>query len=251
MKRSTKHMLTLPLAASLALAAAGCQWMAPQSRPGDVDAAAAAASDDRAPAESGDVSERLAQRERELVQRSIELENQREANRLLQAELDATLVDLHYLESQFVTLEHQLTREETKASAVATLADAQVLYDRSRESGSGGLGDDDWMEIDRRMTSAEEAMTRQHYAAAAYHAHRAMRLLNRSERQRNSFLSSGTARVVFVSLANVRKGPGQGSEIVDQLERGTVVVELERDEDWTKVRMRSGDIGWIHASLLR
>jgi hypothetical protein len=250
MKHATKNNLMLPLVTTLALTAAGCQWMAPQSRAGDIDVADAPAASDTH-ADVADLSTQLAERERELVERSIELENERESNRILQAELDATMADLRYLESQFVTLEHQLTREESKASAVATLADAQVLYDRSRESGSKSLGEREWMEVDRRMSLAEDAMARAHYAAAAYHAHRAMRLLNRSELERSSFLSSGTARVVFVPVANIRKGPGEAFEVVTQLERSTVVVELEREGDWVKARMRSGDVGWIHTSLVR
>jgi SH3-like domain-containing protein len=50
----------------------------------------------------------------------------------------------------------------------------------------------------------------------------------------------------------LRKGPGAKTAIVDRLSRGTVVVELDRNDGWVKVRHPvTAAEGWVKASLVR
>jgi hypothetical protein len=249
--------LILPVLIALAsLSVSGCRWMAPQHRASatDVDQLDEETLREeyrRLLANCAELEVDRERREEELARRTIEVEDQREANRLLQAELDATLTDLHYLESQFITLEAQLSQDESKASAVAAMADVQLLYGKFHREHRELLSDDEWEEVDRRLAAGEEAIANVNFTAAVYHAHRAMRMLNHSARQQQSYLATGTPRVVKVSSANYRKGPGADFGVLGQLARGTVVVEMSRNKDWSEVRTRSGQVGWIHASLIR
>lgn len=242
--------------AVLAVTSGGCRWAAPESRVRAIDPDTA----DRETLEQEyerllELNSRLEaereQCEKELAGRTIELENERESRRLVRAELDATLTDLQYLESQFLTLERRLGQEESKASAVAAVADAQLLYGKFRQEHRQLLTREERAEVDRRLAAADEAIGLGQFTAAVYHAHRAIRLLNLSERERQSFLSAGTPRVVSVAVANYREGPGTEYGVVGQLPRGTVVVELAQSDEWMQVKMRSGATGWVHASLIR
>jgi uncharacterized protein YgiM (DUF1202 family) len=78
-----------------------------------------------------------------------------------------------------------------------------------------------------------------------------MRILNQTERLNNIAFSDGTPRIVSVSKANVREGPGPKFDVIDKLTFGTVVVQLDVMNDWCKVRTQSGKSGWVHVSLIR
>jgi len=237
------------------IACAGCQWAAPRSAGShrDVDALdenGLRGEYDRLSARADELERADAARSLELAKSEADLESQRELNRLLRQELDATTKDLDFLESQFITLEHRLTREETRASAVASLADAQLLYEKFKKEGNDSTSADVIRDVERKLAAADDQMQRNNYAAAVYYANRATRLLNQTERQHNAFLSSGGARIVAVSSANLRQGPGAGFKVVAHLTYGTVLVEVAQKEDWLQVKTRDGTQGWIHHTLL-
>jgi uncharacterized protein YgiM (DUF1202 family) len=61
---------------------------------------------------------------------------------------------------------------------------------------------------------------------------------------------AGEKMQVTARSANVRSGPGTENGIVARASRGDVVVRLLSGEGWTKVRLASGEVGWIANSLL-
>jgi chromosome segregation ATPase len=251
---TTRLLLILALVATATTT--GCQWLAPQTRPGDVDVDAidrAALQEEyvRLREHADRLQDDLTARDLDLAKRRAELEKQVEVNRLLRSELEATTVDLDYLESQFITLERRLSHDETKATAVAAIADAQLLQKKLRERHPGRIPEEVWTEVGARMKAAEAAMADDSFTAAVYHAHRALRLIDHTERSRSAFLASGTARIVSVSSANFREGPGSGYGVVGQFAYGTILVELDADKDWRRIRTRNGAEGWIHSSLIR
>jgi hypothetical protein len=192
----------------------------------------------------------LVERDLELVRHGAEVAAQEELNRLLRQELDAATKDLDFLESQFISMERRLTRDETRASAVASLADAQLIYEKLRKDGKPAIGTDVLDDAAGKIASAEDQMKRSNYAAAAYYANRASRLLNQTEERHNAFLAGGTARVVSVSSANLRLGPGPAFGVVGRLIYGTVLVEVESRDGWLLVKTRDGTRGWIHNTLV-
>jgi len=58
-------------------------------------------------------------------------------------------------------------------------------------------------------------------------------------------LPEGRSYKIDASLLNVRKGPGTDFEKVSALPGGTVVVELEKQNNWIRVRTPDGLTGWI------
>jgi len=252
-KAHIRSLSALAIASGL-LFAPGCQWLAPRGNAGEVDLKDA----DRQTLES----EYLKLRERaheleakrvdtdlDLAKYNAEIEAQKELNRLLRRELEATTADLDYLESQFINRSDQSTREETRASAVAAIADVQLLYEKASGQNADSTADI-LQEVERRLAAAEYQIQRRNYVAAVYYANRAMRILDESERRRRTVFTEGDTRIISVPTANLREGPGRGRRIIGRLGYGTLMVELAQKDEWLRVRTRDGAEGWVHASLV-
>jgi len=50
---------------------------------------------------------------------------------------------------------------------------------------------------------------------------------------------------------NVRAGPGTNYARIDRIKAGTPVVQIDKQDNWYKVRLQSNKIGWIREDLLR
>lgn len=53
------------------------------------------------------------------------------------------------------------------------------------------------------------------------------------------------------SGVNFRSGPGTAYEIRESPEGGTLLMPIDRITNWFRARLRSGEIGWIHKSVVR
>lgn len=54
----------------------------------------------------------------------------------------------------------------------------------------------------------------------------------------------GTVRVTASAL-NVRRDASTEGEVIAQVKNGTTLSVLANDESWTKVRLASGEVGWV------
>jgi hypothetical protein len=235
---------------------AGCQWLAPQTQSGQfgsesMDRKTLQSEHTQLSEEAERLRAELEDRSVELARSGVELETQIELNRLLREELDATTQDLEYLETQFITFERELTASESKASAVAAMADVRVMREKILREHPNAIPADVLEEVDERLKAAEEKIALGQFAIAAYHARRGQRLLTHSERRHSAFLATGTPRFVSVTAANLRDAPDSGSTVIARVPYGTILVELERREAWLLVRTRDGGSGWIHSSVIR
>lgn len=180
-----------------------------------------------------------------------ECEHQTARNELLEEELEHLKNDLDQVEKQFIFFEKRLQVKETKASAVAAIAEVQLLFDKLRKESPHPLHPNVVAEVNEKIRASDDLVKNQNYAAAVYYANRAMRILNQTERLNNVTYSDGTPRIVSVFKANVRKGPGSKFDVIDKVSYGAVVVQLDVSDNWCKVRTKSGKSGWIHVSLIR
>jgi hypothetical protein len=193
----------------------------------------------------------LETRELDLAKSRAAYNQQVELNQYLKEELSNTQKDLDRVERQFVSFEERLTRTETKASAVAAVAEVHLLFDKLQSDTPGGLDDETVRGVSGKLTTSEELIKKHNYAAAVYFADRAMKILNQTERRNNLGITEGKMKVVSVRVANLRDGPGSGYRVIGRLSLGTVVTHVESADKWTKVRTSSGKHGWVHNSLIR
>ena len=156
-------------------------------------------------------------------------------------ELERTREYLDYAEAQFISLERGLQSRESKASAVATLAEAKLAYDkRIREDRLAGKLRN-VQQAKAKIAKSEELLTQKRYAAAVYFAKRAKRLLETEERT--------IIHIVSVGQANLRRGPGLKHDVLHRLTLGTVVIQTGAQSNWYQVKTRDGKKGWIHQSV--
>ena len=57
--------------------------------------------------------------------------------------------------------------------------------------------------------------------------------------------------IVVPQKANVRKGPSTVYDIIEIVDASDRLTELERKDDWYKVRTPSGNVGWVNRSVVR
>jgi uncharacterized protein YgiM (DUF1202 family) len=62
---------------------------------------------------------------------------------------------------------------------------------------------------------------------------------------------SGETRIVSVTRANLRYGPGTSHDVIDNLEFGTILIKIEQADDWSKIVTKDGRKGWILTALIR
>lgn len=237
--------------ACILLLMSGCQWLAPNTATRNAAGRDSLSAREMPGRHNARTRDRIAALELDLAKKDAELARALEANRALVEELRVARSDIEQVEKQFVSFERRLTREETKASAVAAIAEAQLRFDELNANENTRPDVETKTEYDAKMAAAEEFIKKPNYSAAVYYAQRAMRILNRMERIRQTSLSDGKTRIIAVSKANIRKGPGSDFSVLEQLAYGSALVELGNKDNWAKVRSRSGKTGWIHRDLIR
>jgi DNA repair exonuclease SbcCD ATPase subunit len=165
-----------------------------------------------------------------------------EGNRHLQSELQHTRAVLEYVERQFVSLEQGLQSYETKASAVAALAEARLAYDKLIREDPDAKKRPAVVEALEKLQKSDEMIPKQRYAASVYFAKRALRLLEEHSK-------GGNVRIVTVNNANMREGPGLDFNVISRMTLGTVLIELEHQSQWYRVETEAGLSGWVHESV--
>ena len=181
-------------------------------------------------------------RECEQLNRQLDIRN--DVILKLTFELDRTREDLEYAEKQFISLERGLQNNETKASAVASLAEAKLAYDAILRAKPDAQNRPDVQTAAAKIENSDQLLSERRYGASVYFSKRALNMLSDKHDERN-------IRIVSVKRANLRTGPGLEHQVLDRVALGTVLVELESASSWYKVRMVDGRAGWIHKSVTR
>jgi hypothetical protein len=202
-------------------------------------------------AENRRLTELVESQKLDLAKIEASYKQQAELSEFLREELNNANEDLDRVERQFVVFEQRLKVTETKASAVAAVAEVQLLLDRIRAETPEGLDSMTVAEVSQKISTSEELIKKRNYAASVYFSDRAMKILNQTERRKNLVFADGTTQVISVKLANMRGGPGEQYNVIGRLALGTVVMQLDASDDWIKIRTESGEHGWVHNSLVR
>jgi hypothetical protein len=223
----------------------GCQWAATGSQ----SRKQARVSEDSAIAtELHFLRQQTQDQKLEIAHLEAERQTLAELNKVLEEELSATESDLKQVERQFVSMERRLIRDESKASAVATLAEVRLLFDNLKKQDPSPLDDQTVADVEDKLASANDLTWKRSYSAAVYYANRARRILNQNERRREALADR---KIVAVTRANLRSGPGSSFKVLARLDYGTVVQQIDDKDAWRQIRLANGTKGWIHADLLR
>lgn len=181
----------------------------------------------------------------------VEVYRRADAERVerLEREVERLRADLREAEEALVAAESGLRGTHIRADAVSALAQARIEVDRAAEQAP-------WRrrEVGEARTKLEEAerqLADGHIGSSIFFASRASRiariLLAEAERVRKT---PGT-RFVRARRVNLRAGPSTGTEVREVMREGLPVFPERREGEWILVRTVTGEVGWVHASLVR
>lgn len=201
--------------------------------------------------ENARLREELKTRDLDITKLTADLEYMTKKNRHLEEIRQSIQQDLDQAEKQFISIEQRLQLKETKASAVSSLAEARLAYDKYKSVQSKTADVGLLEEIERKLEESRELIDKNNYPASVYYSKRVHRMLERTASNEAFLRSNGETRVVSVSKANLRKGPGLDYEVIGQLNFGTILVQVELADKWSKIETQDGIVGWIHRDLIR
>jgi hypothetical protein len=253
---------------SLLLLSGGCQWANTGgnevARAGDAELRATSSThpdtntvaDSRNCAqlrgENSRLKEGLKTRDLDITKLTADLAYQKDRNHQLELLCRSIQQDLTQAEKQFISIERRLQLKETKASAVSALAEAKLSYDKFK-SMNGGLQADleTLQDIEHKLEESSQLIQKENYAASVYYSKRVHRMMERSATFQAYHGAHGETRIVSVSTANLRGGPGLDHDIIATLNFGTVILQVDLANDWSRVETQDGIEGWIHRELIR
>ncbi len=193
----------------------------------------------------------LKTKELDITKLTADLQYMTKKNQHLEEIRQSIQQDLDQAEKQFISIEQRLQLKETKASAVSSLAEARLAYDKYKSIQSKTTDVGLLEEIERKLEESRQLIDKDNYPASVYYSKRVHRMLERSASNEAFLRSNGETRVVSVSKANLRKGPGLDYEVIGQVIFGTVLVQVELSDKWSKIETQDGVVGWIHRDLIR
>lgn len=187
----------------------------------------------------------------DLAKNMAERENLQRLYQYYLEEMESMRKDLEYAESQFISLENRIQSGESKASAVAAQAETKIALDKFMRKNPAAADTLMLATVRDKFKNSESCLERGQYSASVYYSKRALKTLEFIERMHSIPRNGVEAYIVSTEKANMRKGPGTSFAIVGRLPYGTVLVQLDRKDDWRKVKTEAGKEGWIHQDLIR
>jgi arginine/lysine/ornithine decarboxylase len=171
-----------------------------------------------------------------------ELESRNEVILKLTADLEHLGDVLEYAERQFISLERDLQNNETKASAVAALAEAKLSYDASIRDNPEAAELPAIRQAHAKIEASDKLLSQERYDGSVYFAKKALRLIEDRHMKRN-------VHIVAVDNANLRSGPGTEYAVLTRVALGAVLFQVGSQSAWYKVETLDGKAGWVHRSI--
>lgn len=145
--------------------------------------------------------------------------------------------------------ESGLRGDHSRADAVSNLAETRIQVERAAAEAPWRV--DELNEARTKLDEAGRQIGEGHFGAALFFVYRARRMADEVEAEARRVYAQPGVRFVDGTRVNMRQGPSTSNRVLSVLQGGTPVVAENREEGWVLVRASTGDVGWIHGSLLR
>ncbi len=172
-----------------------------------------------------------------------------ERSKMLERELERVRADLVAAEEALVAAESGLRGDRSRADAVSALAGAHIQIDRARDKAPWRSGQID--EANVKLAEAESQIAAGNFGAAIFFAWRAERIAERSLEEARLAASEPGVKRIRAGRVNLRGGPSTNEKVLAVLTQGTPVFPELQEQEWVLIRTSSGEVGWVHAALLR
>ena len=157
--------------------------------------------------------------------------------------------DLEEAEQSIVAMESGLRGNQSRAHAVSALAEARIALDRVEQKVPWRM--QAVSEARAKLQDASRQLDRGHVGSALFFASRARRITDSLEEEARQVAGWTDRVLVSARRVNLRAGPAADRQIVEVLVGQTPVFPERIQGRWRLVRTPSGQVGWVHDSLLR
>jgi hypothetical protein len=172
-----------------------------------------------------------------------------ERTEYLELEIARLKADLSQAEEAMLAIGAGRRGGHTRAQAVSNLAEARISVERAGESAAWRRSQLE--EARAKLEEAERQIQAGHSSAAFYFASRARRIADTLNQEARRVAESPGAKLVDRPQVNLRAGPSDDEPILGVITAATPVFPEQRKRSWWLVRTPSGQLGWVHTSLLR
>lgn len=166
----------------------------------------------------------------------------------LAREVEELRRDLQQAEEALVAAESGLRGSYTRADAISRLAEARIRV--ARASHAAPWRASQIHEAKEKLADAERQVAASHFGAGLFLVYRAERISDALEDEARRVQATPGTRFVRSGRVNLRSGPSTDEPIVSVLTVGTPVFPESDESPWVLVRTASGDVGWVHATLI-
>lgn len=166
----------------------------------------------------------------------------------LAREVGQLRADLQQAEGALVAAESGLRGSYSRADAVSSLAEARIRVARAGKAApwrSTELG-----EARAKLDDAAIQVAEGHFGAAQFFVYRAERIGDALEAEAESVYATPGAGFIRGRRVNLRSGPSTDDSVLSVLTFGTPVFPESDEPPWVLVRTASGDVGWVHDTLI-
>lgn len=171
-----------------------------------------------------------------------------EREEVYEREIERLRADLAEAEASLVAMESGLRRPHSRADAVSALAEARIAVERV----APGIPwrRDRVEEAQAKVREGEQQLELGHIGSAVFFASRAQRITESLRSEVRQVDAWTNRRLVIGRRVNLRAGPSTDHPVLRVVSRNTPVFEERHQGDWALIFTPTGQVGWIHASLL-
>ena len=166
----------------------------------------------------------------------------------LAREVEELRGDLRQAEEALVAAESGLRGSYTRADAISRLAEARIRVARARNAAP--WRESQITEAQEKLEDAERQVAAGHYGAGLFLVYRAERISDALEDEARRVHATPGTRFVRSGRVNLRSGPSTDGTVLSVLTLGTPVFPETDDSPWVLVRTATGEVGWVHATLI-
>lgn len=166
----------------------------------------------------------------------------------LELEVERLRADLREAEEAMVAIESGLRGVHGRADAVSTLAESRIAVERASRDAPWRMNQ--VTEARQKLDEAERQFQAGHTGSAVFFASRARRIAQALSAEAERVANTPGTRFINAERVNLREGPSTEDRILHVLVGSTPVFPEREDGEWVLVITPSGQVGWVHGSLL-
>ncbi len=157
--------------------------------------------------------------------------------------------DLRQAETAMITIESGMRSHQSRADAVSMLAESRISVERAARNVP-------WRATEvadalSKLDEAERQLLADHLGTAVFFASRAHRIADKLNAEAELVAANQGTRFIRAQRVNLRSGPSTEHKIMGVLTHQTPVLTERHQDSWWLVRTLSGQVGWVHATLLQ